>query len=1037
MKRLLPALIFIALMCTASAWLLLTESGLRTAFRLTQPMLASLVDIHLEAGQLNGRLIGPLEVRTFEYRDRWVQVKIDEAHIEWQPSQLLSANVQIDRLLVNHVGVTLLPQPQEDADTETFGAAYSPVTVNLEDVRVMTAELLSDPDAKVLHGSNLETTVRVHRDRVKVEKITAMVLDSEANVSGHIVWNTPYPIWLDASLVQGLAGNEALKTNLTASGDLTNFALNLSTAAPYPSNLDMEWNDQAEGYAVSITGTAEPAALLVAFALLPEEALKTGAIDIDAQALITGAGLKAGTISIKQNRSEFITTGDLNWAASGRQWPGLDLQWRINSPHMGELWPLANGTLQGEGKLKGQWPDLLVAGNLNGNNLGVSGNHLESLDIQADLDLGKDQAGSLSAKIQGLRLAGSEPAHAKFRMQGKRSEHQIDISWQHENISGQAQVTGQWYGGSHPWLVTVEKLSARPRHSGVWKLVSPFDLHIGTEKQAFNEACLEHSRARLCANSSQASGQWQSQLKLDEFPLETLNPWLPETLHVRGLLNAKSVIQGEASHWRTLNLVADSNAQIFRPDQEEHLDVTLTGLALNASPAFWSLEAKSQINHSGRMSIEAAAEPRNGDLLNAKIRGDLKLDMPQLNELAVIAPEIEQLRGELKGDINFTGTLSQPIPAGSLALVNGRLDLRDYGISLSPLSATITGRPDGVLDLNLKTESGQGKMYATGQARLGHEPSLLLNVTGENFLAARMDEATVYISPDVLVKVTSRQVDVSGTLTVPEAKLSPRVQNTSVQRASADQVLVDETAAQAKKTKWNILARLRLILGDRVSFEGLGLKTRLTGQLDLSESPGRLTQANGEIRLEEGSYEIYGQKLDIDRGRLVFANAPVTQPALDIKASRTPRVGVTVGVKLRGLLDNPTVSLFSTPSMRQEEQLSYLVLGRPLEGNEGNPTLAGAALALGLKRGDKYIQGIGDVLPVDDIGIETQPGHAAQQASLVVGKYLSPRLYISYGAGLFEPLHKLRLRYRLSERWTVVGESGTTQGADVLYTIER
>jgi len=61
----------------------------------------------------------------------------------------------------------------------------------------------------------------------------------------------------------------------------------------------------------------------------------------------------------------------------------------------------------------------------------------------------------------------------------------------------------------------------------------------------------------------------------------------------------------------------------------------------------------------------------------------------------------------------------------------------------------------------------------------------------------------------------------------------------------------------------------------------------------------------------------------------------------------------------------------------------------------------------------------------------------ANETSLVLGKYLSPRLYVSYGISFTEQLNTLKLRYSLSDRWTVKTEVGTARGADLVYTIEK
>jgi translocation and assembly module TamB len=60
-----------------------------------------------------------------------------------------------------------------------------------------------------------------------------------------------------------------------------------------------------------------------------------------------------------------------------------------------------------------------------------------------------------------------------------------------------------------------------------------------------------------------------------------------------------------------------------------------------------------------------------------------------------------------------------------------------------------------------------------------------------------------------------------------------------------------------------------------------------------------------------------------------------------------------------------------------------------------------------------------------------------EESSLVLGKYLSPRMYISYAVGLFDQLNTFRIRYSLSKRWAVQTEAGVATGADLLFSMER
>ena len=59
-------------------------------------------------------------------------------------------------------------------------------------------------------------------------------------------------------------------------------------------------------------------------------------------------------------------------------------------------------------------------------------------------------------------------------------------------------------------------------------------------------------------------------------------------------------------------------------------------------------------------------------------------------------------------------------------------------------------------------------------------------------------------------------------------------------------------------------------------------------------------------------------------------------------------------------------------------------------------------------------------------------------SALTIGEYLSPRLYLSYGVGLFEPGEVIALRYKLAEDMGLRGQRGTEETrAGVEYRIEK
>ncbi len=87
--------------------------------------------------------------------------------------------------------------------------------------------------------------------------------------------------------------------------------------------------------------------------------------------------------------------------------------------------------------------------------------------------------------------------------------------------------------------------------------------------------------------------------------------------------------------------------------------------------------------------------------------------------------------------------------------------------------------------------------------------------------------------------------------------------------------------------------------------------------------------------------------------------------------------------------------------------------------------------------GNRLVKKLGGKMGfVDEIGVEqnTDLGGSA----FTVGKYLSPRLFVSYGVGLFEPGSTMTVRYEFSEALVAGGERDAgRRHAGIRYRIEK
>jgi translocation and assembly module TamB len=100
--------------------------------------------------------------------------------------------------------------------------------------------------------------------------------------------------------------------------------------------------------------------------------------------------------------------------------------------------------------------------------------------------------------------------------------------------------------------------------------------------------------------------------------------------------------------------------------------------------------------------------------------------------------------------------------------------------------------------------------------------------------------------------------------------------------------------------------------------------------------------------------------------------------------------------------------------------------------------MSSARDTLSVQGGGVLASQLGRRLGLDEVGVESTTGTAGQSnQSLVLGKFLSPRLFISYGISLTESINTLKLRYTITDKWILKMEAGENQSADAEYTIER
>ncbi len=450
----------------------------------------------------------------------------------------------------------------------------------------------------------------------------------------------------------------------------------------------------------------------------------------------------------------------------------------------------------------------------------------------------------------------------------------------------------------------------------------------------------------------------------------------------------------------------------------------------------------------GQGYIDARIDPQTQPY---QINGAMVLEKVNLAMFKPFFPAIRYLGGEMNLAGGLSGAINKPDFYGEFSLAEGEILAKNAPLDFSHtnIKASIRGK-EAVI--NGQLNSGQGIAKLVGGLNWAQEPTLKLKIDGQRLEFSQKPLFKAKLSPSLNLQVKPYSVILKGDALVEDSILNPQNLSDKAVPLSTDVRLVDLSAPDRIRVakvmhQWDINADINLRMGENVFFNGFGVQSKLTGELKLQEQKQRGMQAIGEIQLDkEAKYEAYGQNLNIRRGQILFAGS-IAQPALDIEAIKDVDSKV-VGVRVEGRANAPTLTLFADTPMSQDEMLGYLLLGRPLyqdgqlsllqesntTGRNDSTLLASAALSLGIKSGQGLASGIGTALGVKDVTLDAEG--TGDDTRFTVSGYLTPSLYLRYGVGVFTPVNKVTLRYKLNKNLYLEAVSSLESALDLFYNFK-
>lgn len=1106
------------ILATTLAWLMVTESGLRWIYQQAAHYLPS----DLALSKLEGKLIGPIIIKDFQYQQEGTLVKTDQVIFDWQPSALLTANININRVEVQTLEVTL-PDTEKTEDTQTEA-------ITLPDLSLPWLVLLNNASIKNFSFTQGEQAFNINQvrlsatslfDQLDIKELSIKADSFFLNIKGTIKPSGNYEHDLDINWQTELPSHPLIKGHGQLLGDIGTTKIKQQISDPLQLTLEgklnnlldqLNWQSKIDIPEFDLTKLDKNLPAL------------NGALTLDAKGDLAAATL---SLHVDAMKGSALATGKLSWAPTLSwkaevnatdidpgslfpQWPGqikakvlsegryennllsatvdidqligklrdypislhslqqwkddkliikkfdfysgkshldlqgeinktLNLNWTISSNNIAELYPQAKGKFHADGTLRGLPATPIIKASINGEALQLENNQIGAIEGDVSVDLFKWKQIDINLTAQSLNLNNFTLKNININTNNQLIKTKIITQHAAAEIGfkGEATKTG--------WQGHLQRADLKGTEFDNWQLTSPVALTFNGDKKKLSadEFCWNNKQdANLCISVAHKNTTWHSSLIAKNFPLLLLSPLLPPDIKIDGLTNATAELKYQAPDSLLGQAKITLPAGVIRYPLIESGDERWAykngnmEISLNKK----GLQAKSNLTLNNNDYFHGEVTLPGIKLLaldsqHQTLDASAQLNIHDIEIIEAFIPDIQDLRGEIKMNLSANGTLAEPRISGHTYLTDGTLTIPRLGLNINQLNMNADTDDFNNINFNLNARSGDGKLEVQGQTvadSINGWPTKI-TIKGKQLTVSQIAEAHVIISPDLQTTIKNQTIITKGNIHIPYANLKPK-DMASADRVSEDVVIIGDE--QLAEKKWLIHNKIRVSLGERVNFYGFGFEGRFDGSLLLKDEPGQPTTATGEINIPEGRYRAYGQRLDVESGRVLFTGGPLTNPGLDLRAVRHIE-DITAGLHVKGSLNKPQIELFSIPSMGQSDALSYLLLGRPMESSssEEGGMMAKAALALSLSGGDRIARVLGDKFGLDEMRVESSD--TGDQASLAVGRYLSPKLYVSYGVGLIEAVNTLTVRYQISSKWQLKAESGEAQGADFFYTIER
>lgn len=428
-----------------------------------------------------------------------------------------------------------------------------------------------------------------------------------------------------------------------------------------------------------------------------------------------------------------------------------------------------------------------------------------------------------------------------------------------------------------------------------------------------------------------------------------------------------------------------------------HLRFTVRNQRLLAGDLFVPLPDVGQVD-----ADFAVLDVRQGAA--SAVTGEAVVRMSQIGIVADFSPVIDSIGGTLESSLSLAGTVGAPELTGTLNVDNGEILYAPIGLHLREIDLDGSLQKNRSFQLSGDFKAGDGLGHIVSSAEYGNpdHSGLRFRVQGNDLQLVNVPNLQAVIAPDFEITYDQQQLGINGSVDITRMRIAPTNLTDGRVNESDDVVIVAGELPDAKvvsddEQRIEYHGNLDVTLGDSVVVDLNVARASLDGGVSFEWQGDVLPIADGRIGID-GSVEAFGQVLEVTEGIINFPSVPADNPSVRVRAEREIYGNSQVkraGILVDGYVDRPTIEPYTVPMTTEERALTLLVTGSDFD----------------------YEQGVGAV---------------------DFGTYIAPRLFVSYGIGIFDRDNVISARYDLSSGFGIKASSGSKEsGFDLNYRFEN